>query len=196
MSTQTVRQRVHQSVKHSLASSWGELSLFLRAFRTSTAHLARWLTQRQLVIGGFRRFLACHRSAQGESIIALKALETTPHGNKSQKQEWVWLLAFGDFFFAVVLLREAFCSVLSVLTLAFPYRDLQLSCTLFQELRSEIELEVYGDTEELQMSFTAICPNGTVLPDLKRCSNVKPGETVSGLYSKWPFHASWCNVVH
>lgn len=49
----------------------------------------------------------------------------------------------------------------------------------FQELRSEIELEVVGDTEELQMSFTAICPNATVLPDLKRCSNVKPGETVS-----------------
>lgn len=50
---------------------------------------------------------------------------------------------------------------------------------LFQELRSEIELEVLGDTEELQMSFTAICPNGTVLPDLRRCSNIKPGETVS-----------------
>lgn len=36
-----------------------------------------------------------------------------------------------------------------------------------------------GDTEELQMSYTAICPNGTVLADLKRCSKVKPGETVS-----------------
>lgn len=29
------------------------------------------------------------------------------------------------------------------------------------------------------MSFTTICPNGTILPDLKRCSNIKPGETVS-----------------
>ncbi|XP_069381857.1 integrin beta-6 isoform X2 [Paralichthys olivaceus] len=48
----------------------------------------------------------------------------------------------------------------------------------YKELRSEIELEVQGDTEELQMSFTAICPNGTILPDLKHCSNVKPGQTV------------------
>lgn len=51
-------------------------------------------------------------------------------------------------------------------------------CAVLQELRSEIELEVLGDTEELQMSFTTICPNGTVFPDLKRCTNIKPGETV------------------
>uniref|UniRef100_A0A3Q1GM94 Integrin beta n=1 Tax=Acanthochromis polyacanthus TaxID=80966 RepID=A0A3Q1GM94_9TELE len=55
---------------------------------------------------------------------------------------------------------------------------LELIVTAYKELRSEIELEVLGDTEELQMSFTTICPNGTVLPDLKRCSNIKPGETV------------------
>uniref|UniRef100_A0A674PK13 Integrin beta n=1 Tax=Takifugu rubripes TaxID=31033 RepID=A0A674PK13_TAKRU len=55
---------------------------------------------------------------------------------------------------------------------------LELIVTAYKELRSEIELEVLGDTEELQMSFTTICPNGTVLPDLKRCTNIKPGETV------------------
>uniref|UniRef100_A0A8P4G5V0 Integrin beta n=1 Tax=Dicentrarchus labrax TaxID=13489 RepID=A0A8P4G5V0_DICLA len=55
---------------------------------------------------------------------------------------------------------------------------LELIVTAYKELRSEIELEVLGDTEELQMSFTAICPNGSVLPDLKQCSNIKPGETV------------------
>uniref|UniRef100_A0A3P9I6G5 Integrin beta n=1 Tax=Oryzias latipes TaxID=8090 RepID=A0A3P9I6G5_ORYLA len=50
--------------------------------------------------------------------------------------------------------------------------------SVFQELRSEIELEALGDTEELHMSFTAICPNGTAFPDVKYCSNIKPGETV------------------
>ncbi|KAM7424372.1 hypothetical protein PAMA_000627 [Pampus argenteus] len=55
---------------------------------------------------------------------------------------------------------------------------LELIVTAYKELRSEIELEVLGDTDELQMSFTAICPNGTVLPDLKRCTNIKPGEMV------------------
>ncbi|XP_019742191.1 integrin beta-6 isoform X2 [Hippocampus comes] len=55
---------------------------------------------------------------------------------------------------------------------------LELILTAYKELRSEIELEVLGDTEELRMSFSAICPNGTVLPGLKHCSNVKPGEMV------------------
>uniref|UniRef100_A0A671XU10 Integrin beta n=1 Tax=Sparus aurata TaxID=8175 RepID=A0A671XU10_SPAAU len=55
---------------------------------------------------------------------------------------------------------------------------LELIVTAYKELRSEIELEALGDTEGLQMSFTAICPDGTVLPDLKRCSNIKPGEMV------------------
>ncbi|XP_061743300.1 integrin beta-6 isoform X1 [Nerophis ophidion] len=55
---------------------------------------------------------------------------------------------------------------------------LELILTAYKELRSEIELEVIGDTEELRMSFTAICPNGSVSTDLKRCSHVKPGDTV------------------
>ncbi|XP_028291770.1 integrin beta-6 isoform X1 [Gouania willdenowi] len=55
---------------------------------------------------------------------------------------------------------------------------LELIVTAYKELRSEIELEVLGDTEELHLSFTALCPNGAVLPDTKRCSNSKPGEMV------------------
>ncbi|XP_034051122.1 integrin beta-6 [Thalassophryne amazonica] len=55
---------------------------------------------------------------------------------------------------------------------------LELIITAYKELRAEIELEVLGDTEELQMSFTTICPNGTVLPNQKHCSHIKPGDTV------------------
>lgn len=55
---------------------------------------------------------------------------------------------------------------------------LELIVTAYKELRSEIELEALGDTEDLQMSFTAICPNGSILPDQKRCSDIKSGETV------------------
>ncbi|XP_075994607.1 integrin beta-6 [Genypterus blacodes] len=55
---------------------------------------------------------------------------------------------------------------------------LELIINAYKELRSEIELEVLGDTEELQMSFTAICPNGSVLPNQRRCANIKPGDTV------------------
>ncbi|MFT7808565.1 integrin beta-6 [Arapaima gigas] len=56
---------------------------------------------------------------------------------------------------------------------------LELIVTAYKELRSEIDLEVLGDTEGLQISFTAICHDGNVLPGQKHCSNVKVGDMVS-----------------
>ncbi|XP_051529358.1 integrin beta-6 isoform X2 [Myxocyprinus asiaticus] len=49
----------------------------------------------------------------------------------------------------------------------------------YEELRSEIDLEVLGDTEGLQIYFTALCQDGTILPGQKNCSNVKAGDVVS-----------------
>jgi integrin beta 6 len=51
-----------------------------------------------------------------------------------------------------------------------------------KELRSEVELEVLGDTEGLNLSFTAICNNSTLFPQQKKCLHMKVGDTVS----KWP----------
>ncbi|XP_046886442.1 integrin beta-6 [Hypomesus transpacificus] len=56
---------------------------------------------------------------------------------------------------------------------------LELIVTAYKELRSEIELELLGDTEDLQISFSSSCPDGHAQPGLKRCSNVKAGATVS-----------------
>uniref|UniRef100_A0A8C9ESC8 Integrin beta n=1 Tax=Pavo cristatus TaxID=9049 RepID=A0A8C9ESC8_PAVCR len=56
---------------------------------------------------------------------------------------------------------------------------LQLIIAAYQELRSEVELEVFGDTEGLDLSFTAICNNGTFFPHQRKCSHVKVGDTVS-----------------
>ncbi|XP_071667064.1 integrin beta-6 isoform X2 [Patagioenas fasciata] len=56
---------------------------------------------------------------------------------------------------------------------------LQLIIGAYQELRSEVELEVLGDTEGLNLSFTAICNNGTFFPHQRKCSHVKVGDTVS-----------------
>ncbi|XP_064183464.1 integrin beta-6 isoform X1 [Anguilla rostrata] len=56
---------------------------------------------------------------------------------------------------------------------------LELIMTAYKELRSEIDMEVLGDTEDLQIGFTAICNDGTAQPGQKRCSNVKVGDTVS-----------------
>ncbi|XP_030626565.1 integrin beta-6 isoform X2 [Chanos chanos] len=56
---------------------------------------------------------------------------------------------------------------------------LELIMTAYKELRSEIEMEILGDTEDLQISFTAICQDGTIHPGLKQCSNIKAGDAVS-----------------
>ncbi|OXB69246.1 hypothetical protein ASZ78_011366 [Callipepla squamata] len=54
---------------------------------------------------------------------------------------------------------------------------LQLIIAAYQELRSEVEMEVFGDTEGLNLSFTAICNNGTFFPHQRKCSHVKVGDT-------------------
>lgn len=56
---------------------------------------------------------------------------------------------------------------------------LQLIIDAYKALRSEIKLEVVGDTDGLNLSFTAICNNGTAFPHQKKCSHIKVGETVS-----------------
>ncbi|XP_066503250.1 integrin beta-6 [Hoplias malabaricus] len=56
---------------------------------------------------------------------------------------------------------------------------LELILTAYKELRSEIEMEVLGDTEHLQISFTALCQDGTVHQGLKRCTDVKVGDMVA-----------------
>ncbi|XP_027721823.1 integrin beta-6 [Vombatus ursinus] len=56
---------------------------------------------------------------------------------------------------------------------------LQLIIAAYKELRSEVELEVLGDTEGLSLSFTAICNNSTVFPNQKKCSHIKVGGTAT-----------------
>lgn len=56
---------------------------------------------------------------------------------------------------------------------------LQLIISAYEELRSEVELEVLGDTEGLNLSFTALCNNGVLFRHQKKCSHMKVGETAS-----------------
>ncbi|XP_004608161.2 integrin beta-6 [Sorex araneus] len=56
---------------------------------------------------------------------------------------------------------------------------LQLIISAYEEIRSEVELEILGDTEGLNLSFMAICNNGTVFPHQKKCSHMKVGDTAS-----------------
>ncbi|XP_019665248.1 integrin beta-6 isoform X1 [Ailuropoda melanoleuca] len=56
---------------------------------------------------------------------------------------------------------------------------LQLIISAYEELRSEVELEVLGDTEGLNLSFTATCNNGVLFPQQKKCSHMKVGDTAS-----------------
>uniref|UniRef100_A0A4W3HB99 Integrin beta n=2 Tax=Callorhinchus milii TaxID=7868 RepID=A0A4W3HB99_CALMI len=56
---------------------------------------------------------------------------------------------------------------------------LQLIIKAYKELRSEVEMEVTGDTEGVRMSFTAICQDGTIHPGQRKCSHLHLGDMVS-----------------
>ncbi|XP_040213823.1 integrin beta-6 [Rana temporaria] len=56
---------------------------------------------------------------------------------------------------------------------------LQLILTAYKELRSEIELEVSGDTDGLNLFFTAHCNNETSISNSRRCQQIKVGDRVS-----------------
>ncbi|XP_038645572.1 integrin beta-6 isoform X1 [Scyliorhinus canicula] len=56
---------------------------------------------------------------------------------------------------------------------------LQLIIKAYKELRSEVELEVTGDTDGVQFLFTAICQGGTIIHGEKKCSHLHIGDTVS-----------------
>ncbi|KAM6459175.1 integrin beta-6 isoform 1-T2 [Liasis olivaceus] len=56
---------------------------------------------------------------------------------------------------------------------------LQLIIDAYKSLKSEIELEVLGDTDGLKLAFTAICSHGSPFPNEKKCSHIKVGEVVT-----------------
>ncbi|MEE6489434.1 hypothetical protein FKM82_015557 [Ascaphus truei] len=82
-----------------------------------------------------------------------------------------------------VSLYENYAKLIPGATVGLLQKDsgniLQLIITAYKELRSEIELEVSGDTEGLNLSFIALCNNETVSPSSKRCQHIKVGDRVS-----------------
>lgn len=48
-----------------------------------------------------------------------------------------------------------------------------------QNIRSKVELSVWDHPEDLSLSFTATCQDGMPLPGLKKCADLKIGDTVS-----------------
>ena len=48
-----------------------------------------------------------------------------------------------------------------------------------QNIRSKVELTVLDHPEDIGLSFTATCQDGQPLPGLKKCADLKIGDTVS-----------------
>lgn len=48
-----------------------------------------------------------------------------------------------------------------------------------QNIRSKVELTVWDHPEDISLSFTATCQDGNPLPGLRRCADLKIGDTVS-----------------
>uniref|UniRef100_H3D1V2 Integrin beta n=1 Tax=Tetraodon nigroviridis TaxID=99883 RepID=H3D1V2_TETNG len=56
---------------------------------------------------------------------------------------------------------------------------IQLIIAAYNNIRSKVELSVWDHPEDLSLSFTATCQDGMPLPGLKKCADLKIGDTVS-----------------
>ncbi|KAG7263788.1 hypothetical protein CRUP_009972 [Coryphaenoides rupestris] len=56
---------------------------------------------------------------------------------------------------------------------------IQLIINAYNNIRSKVELTVWDQPEDISLSFTATCQDGQPLPGLRKCSDLKIGDTVS-----------------
>ncbi|XP_054642727.1 integrin beta-5 [Dunckerocampus dactyliophorus] len=56
---------------------------------------------------------------------------------------------------------------------------IQLIITAYHNIRSKVELTVWDQPEDLSLSFSATCQDGQALPGLRKCADLKIGDTVS-----------------
>ncbi|XP_042350239.1 integrin beta-5 [Plectropomus leopardus] len=56
---------------------------------------------------------------------------------------------------------------------------IQLIIAAYNNIRSKVELSVWDHPEDISLSFTATCQDGQPLPGLRKCADLKIGDTVS-----------------
>ncbi|XP_047456541.1 integrin beta-5 [Mugil cephalus] len=56
---------------------------------------------------------------------------------------------------------------------------IQLIVAAYNNIRSKVELTVWNHPEDISLSFSATCQDGTSLPGLRKCADLKIGDTVS-----------------
>ncbi|XP_056144994.1 integrin beta-5 [Lampris incognitus] len=56
---------------------------------------------------------------------------------------------------------------------------LQLIINAYNNIRSKVELTVWDNPEDISLSFMATCQDGQPLPGLRKCADLKIGDTVS-----------------
>uniref|UniRef100_A0A8D3AL42 Integrin beta n=1 Tax=Scophthalmus maximus TaxID=52904 RepID=A0A8D3AL42_SCOMX len=56
---------------------------------------------------------------------------------------------------------------------------IQLIIAAYNNIRSKVELTVWDHPEDISLSFTATCQDGKPLPGLRKCADLKIGDTVS-----------------
>uniref|UniRef100_A0A8C2Z6A4 Integrin beta n=1 Tax=Cyclopterus lumpus TaxID=8103 RepID=A0A8C2Z6A4_CYCLU len=60
---------------------------------------------------------------------------------------------------------------------------IQLIIAAYNNIRSKVELSVWDHPEDIGLSFTATCQDGKPLPGLRKCADLKIGDTVSGCHT-------------
>lgn len=60
-----------------------------------------------------------------------------------------------------------------------------------QNIRSKVELSVWDHPEDIGLSFTATCQDGEPLPGLRKCGDLKIGDTVGSRPAPWGGGEGW-----
>uniref|UniRef100_G3P1C9 Integrin beta n=1 Tax=Gasterosteus aculeatus aculeatus TaxID=481459 RepID=G3P1C9_GASAC len=61
---------------------------------------------------------------------------------------------------------------------------IQLIVAAYNNIRSKVELSVWDHPEDIGLSFTATCQDGEPLPGLRKCGDLKIGDTVGSLEAR------------
>lgn len=153
-----------------------------------------------------RFFLRCqtalaHISVNIPAAMLYSSLQTKPvelrywTRGPGLKTDWAGLLL------SYYMARKCLCALWYLLEIIYSLlqRNLWGNPTLIkhlcspQNIRSKVELSVWDHPEDISLSFTATCQDGKPLPGLRKCADLKIGDTVSASsHCKWLMH---CNII-
>ncbi|NXQ66659.1 ITB5 protein, partial [Quiscalus mexicanus] len=95
------------------------------------------------------------------------------------------------------MLYKNFTTLIPGTTVEILHKDskniIELIVKAYNSIRSKVELTVWDSPEDIGLTFTATCQDGLSYPGLRKCGDLKIGDTVKSLKILWmPSPSCWC----